>query len=67
MQCEIQFQGNKKTNTAELVINADMTPPKVEYNGKIGFLNTKTSEVYKDANLIVLWFKIVKSKDPLPR
>jgi hypothetical protein len=29
-------------------------------------LNRKTREVFKDANLVVLWLKIVKTKEPIP-
>ena len=67
MQCEIQYQGNKKTSTAELeFIAADNSPTRVVYNGKTGFLNRKTLEVFKDAKLVVLWLKIVKTKEPIP-
>jgi hypothetical protein len=66
MQCDIQFQGNKKLTTAELnFVASDNAPTRVEYNGKTGFLNSKTLEVYKDNGLIVLWFTIVKTQGPI--
>jgi hypothetical protein len=66
MQCDIQFQGNKKSSTAELnfIISDDATT-RVEYNGKTGFLKRETLEVFKDSGLIVLWFKIVKTQGPI--
>ena len=67
MQCEIQYQGNKQTSTVDLeFVAAENLPMKVVYNGKTGFLNRKTREVFKDANLVVLWLKIVKTKEPIP-
>lgn len=66
MQCDIQYQGNKQTSTVDLEFLVSDSATKVVYNGKTGFLNRKTREVFKDANLVVLWFKIVKTKEPIP-
>ena len=67
MQCDIRFQGNKKTTVADIEFQeVSNAPTRVRYNGKIGYLNADTKEVFKDTNLIVLWFTIVKSQAPLP-
>ncbi len=67
MQCEILFQGNKQSSTVDLeFVVTGTSPTKVIHNGKTGFLKKETREVFKDVNLIVLWFKIVKTKEPIP-
>jgi hypothetical protein len=67
MQCDIQYQGNKQTSSVDLeFVVTGNSPTKVIYNGKTGFLKKETREVFKDTNLIVLWFKIVKTKEPIP-
>ncbi len=65
MQCDIQFQGSKEIQSADLEFTKS-EPPQVNYRGKTGFLNEKTLEVYKDNKLIVLWFTIKKPKGPIP-
>ena len=67
MQCEIQFQGNKKSTTADLeFIEVDNAPTRVIYNGKTGYLNAQSREVYKDTNYVVLWFQIIKPQSVIP-
>jgi hypothetical protein len=67
MQCDIRFQGNKEISTVDLnFIISDNSPPQVNLRDKVGFLNVKTNEVFKDSKLIVLWFKIMKTQEPIP-
>ena len=67
MQCDIQFQGNKKSTKADLEFTEfENAPTRVTYNGKIGYLNAQTREVYKDTSYIVLWFTIINSQSAIP-
>jgi hypothetical protein len=67
MQCDIQFQGSKETMKVDLsFVKSDNSPIQVSYRGKTGFLKSKSREVFKDNNMVVLWFKVIKSAEPLP-